>query len=770
MAKKNPQEIAKNIGKELKLRGTSNLAGRLSNLITNSTSSALRFIPAPIRSFFPFLAKELDIQAPTFDDAYDKLTGKKKAQESESLSAGQEVALIPSSSPLPDQILYPPLQPKTEILGNRGKYQIENVLEYRGQGYFYQAIQLPDSQPIIIKEYLFLDKNLNKNIADIQYNFERISGIELADGRIQDFRLITPWEAIAYEQRCYLIFKGNFYSFPTLRSYLEQTGAMSSIEVYRVLHQALQSLQFLHTQKFRLPSGAVNWKPYHGNLNLDSLLISTSFQGFVIYLCDLALWEDQFMSFDGKSPNYSPQQDLKDLGKTCLYLLAGNDQIDNPQNLPKTVDPLIKDFITNLIYGNFDDAEIARNHLPYFNTLIANNRLLEEESITKPDHKKNFKHLKFWIFGGLGIILLTSIIWLILKNQNKEVIKNQSPKTIEQVSGIPNGQFTYTSAKDDIWSYVITTKNLLPGGINLEDKLKTILPNLNVKYDQTSFKSDLITTIKSGKTDFGVTNLINFQGNPEFGYQEFAYDGLVVFVAFSKKGREQSLPTALNGKISLEQLRQIYTGKITNWQKLGGPNLPIKLYIPANNDAVENFEKQVLKTPEAINNFRRLIPEEPQPENIVTKQDPQQITQLQSFATFRAVIQDFENNNPKVGSISFDSLSKVFGQCSVYPLAIVDDNNRSVYPLIQKDGKPVTPQQTDLCNDKGNYVPNMTAFISQSYPLAYPLAVVYLRDNRREPIGEKFAEVLKTSEVQCLLKETGLVTIQPLGQICDTFK
>nr|WP_254445355.1 substrate-binding domain-containing protein [Anabaena sp. UHCC 0204] len=476
------------------------------------------------------------------------------------------------------------------------------------------------------------------------------------------------------------------------------------------------------------------------------------------------------MSFDGKSPNYSPQQDLKDLGKTCLYLLAGNDQIDNPQNLPKTVDPLIKDFITNLIYGNFDDAEIARNHLPYFNTLIANNRLLEEESITKPDHKKNFKHLKFWIFGGLGIILLTSIIWLILKNQNKEVIKNQSPKTIEQVSGIPNGQFTYTSAKDDIWSYVITTKNLLPGGINLEDKLKTILPNLNVKYDQTSFKSDLITTIKSGKTDFGVTNLINFQGNPEFGYQEFAYDGLVVFVAFSKKGREQSLPTALNGKISLEQLRQIYTGKITNWQKLGGPNLPIKLYIPANNDAVENFEKQVLKTPEAINNFRRLIPEEPQPENIVTKQDPQQITQLQSFATFRAVIQDFENNNPKVGSISFDSLSKVFGQCSVYPLAIVDDNNRSVYPLIQKDGKPVTPQQTDLCNDKGNYVPNMTAFISQSYPLAYPLAVVYLRDNRREPIGEKFAEVLKTSEVQCLLKETGLVTIQPLGQICDTFK
>ena len=89
----------------------------------------------------------------------------------------------------------------------------------------------------------------------------------------------------------------------------------------------------------------------------------------------------------------------------------------------------------------------------------------------------------------------------------------------------------------------------------------------------------------------------------------------------------------------------------------------------------------------------------------------------------------------------------------------------------QKDGKPVTPQQIDLCNDKGNYAPNITAFTSQRYPLAYPLSVIYLRDNRQEPIGEKFAEILKTTQVQCLLSETGLIPLRKLDiATCNSYQ
>ncbi|NES86656.1 MAG: phosphate ABC transporter substrate-binding protein, partial [Moorea sp. SIO2B7] len=123
------------------------------------------------------------------------------------------------------------------------------------------------------------------------------------------------------------------------------------------------------------------------------------------------------------------------------------------------------------------------------------------------------------------------------------------------------------------------------------------------------------------------------------------------------------------------------------------------------------------------------------------------------------VIKDFENDN--IGSIGFDAFSKVFGQCSVYPLALEDENQNPISPLIQENGKPVNPQ-TDLCKDKGNYRPNIKAFISERYPLAYPLTVIYPRDNRLEPKGKKFAEILRTKEIQRLLQQTGLIPLQPL--------
>lgn len=94
-----------------------------------------------------------------------------------------------------------------------------------------------------------------------------------------------------------------------------------------------------------------------------------------------------------------------------------------------------------------------------------------------------------------------------------------------------------------------------------------------------------------------------------------------------------------------------------------------------------------------------------------------------------------------------------------YPLAITDDLNGAISPLIQNNQEPVTPA-TDLCNDKGSYTPHKNAFIHRQYPLAYPLAVVYPRDNRQEPVGDKFAEILKTAEIQEVLQEIGLIPLE----------
>ena len=310
VAKKNPQQIAKTIGQEIKQRTISDISGRLGNFLSNSTNSLLSVVPAQFRSFLPFIASELDIQAPTVENIQDRLTGKTKQSEIESAEITQ-VPSIESGNRLPK---------KKQILGNRGQYEIEDCLGARGKGIFYQAVQLLNRQPIIIKQYELPN--------DQHYTFQRISGIELADGRSQDFRLIIPWEAIVDQEYCYLVFADNLYNSPTLSSYLQETGAMSSIEVYGVLNQVLKSLQFLHGQKFRLPSGLESLKTPHGNLSLDSLLISYNLQGFLIYLCDLSLWEHQIIESDLNNLDFWLQQDLKDLGKICCYLLAGNDQVN----------------------------------------------------------------------------------------------------------------------------------------------------------------------------------------------------------------------------------------------------------------------------------------------------------------------------------------------------------------------------------------------------------------------------------------------------------
>jgi ABC-type phosphate transport system substrate-binding protein len=216
----------------------------------------------------------------------------------------------------------------------------------------------------------------------------------------------------------------------------------------------------------------------------------------------------------------------------------------------------------------------------------------------------------------------------------------------------------------------------------------------------------------------------------------------------------------LNGQITFEQLRKLYTGEINNWRDLGGPDLPVKLYIPDETEAVRIFEQRVLKNDEKINAFRNLQRKEDQA-NWVTTSWLRVITRVaNSQKMLQSVIQDFEkaDANKQIGAIAFSRLSQVFGQCSVYPLALVEGEKDPVQPLIQDNGQPINPT-TDLCNDKGSYHPNFQVFKDRSYPLAYPLAVVYPRDNSRPPVGAKFADMLRTQEGQQLLGKTGLVPL-----------
>ncbi|MBD2189324.1 substrate-binding domain-containing protein [Pseudanabaena mucicola] len=657
------------------------------------------------------------------------------------------------------------LPPEVKIRGRSGVYEIDQYIGIRGNGRLYNATNLTNGEPFLLKEYVIPQRYFNdQETRACKRHFEDSAELKLSDGRRQDSRLVSPIEAIAdaREERCYVILPKTDEAI-TLADYLARYGAMNSWQVKSFLNQALQTLESLHAQKYRLRSGVITSGLPHGNLSFYSISIRSNFQGFTVYLNDLSLWEDRFYPPDVQTPTYSINRDLEDLGYIAFYLLKGgvvdleNRTYLNPNDLnhwDRSVNLGLKRFIQNLIgFGDssYSSAEVARRAL--LRVYIEREAVLE---FIEQEEEKEVVKKTWWswitkkvIAIAIGIILLCLLIFLLYfwLTQPPKAANLNLPCCINQISDIPQGNFTYAADKNSTWNYTLLQNNLIAKGATLEAELQKRQPKLQLRYQavDTSATRFPIEQLQSNQADFAISTVTDSLGG-EFITQDIAYDGLTVFVAFSYAQRNDSLPKALGGKINFNQLRQLYTGEIINWRQLGGPNLAVKLYISLDDASIRMFEKRVLKDETAIAKFRELI-----------RDRNNGITALPTFDSLRQVIQDFEDRN--VGSISFGSISQVFGQCSVYPLAIADDYKSPIAPLVLRSGNSLTPD-VDLCNEKGSYSQNYKVFIDQTYPLAYPVSVVYTRDNRRIPIAERFVSIMRTEEAQTLLKQTGLIPLK----------
>ncbi|TVQ63962.1 MAG: septum site-determining protein, partial [Spirulina sp. DLM2.Bin59] len=453
-----------------------------------------------------------------------------------------------------------------------------------------------------------------------------------------------------------------------------------------------------------------------------------------------------------------------------------------------------------LPFQQFIESLLGLNALPFANASIARQTLLKIQlpedipQVVKPEGEAVVKPLKkrrpWLLIGGglLGVILLATLIWWLNRRPRSEAPDRPVTCCIEQVNGFPKGEFVFTGEQEGIWTYIWQQANLIVKGetlaailaerlnpeavataptepavpvttptdeapaADLNDELVEITEFL-LDYRPQPSATAAIAQVQNHEAEFALSSLID-NLPADLWFSRVAYDGIAVYVAFSSASRDRNIPSQLNGRITLEQLRRLYTGEIVNWRELGGPDLPVKLYIPADEEAVQIFETRVLQDPEAIATFRRLATQRSRASAVSTE-----ITRLSTFRTLNAVIQDFEERN--VGAIAFGSLSRIFGQCSVYPLALQTGFNAPVAPLVQTNGLPISPA-TDLCNNKGSYRTNITAIRNGHYPLAYPITLIYPRDNRRAPIGEAFADVLRTDEGQLLLQRAGLVPLREI--------
>jgi hypothetical protein len=466
------------------------------------------------------------------------------------------------------------------------------------------------------------------------------------------------------------------------------------------------------------------------------------------------------------TPQSEIRSALQDLLITSVQGSVNKQQLEIAQNyhqfLPELVNPILRRLSQMCSKGSpFQDYLFLRfmNGQP----LLASKVPEEFRYVLKRRNPFVFFSQKsfwvLWITGGVAVLgLLGGAIWW-----GTSQIKIQSEKPADKMArdaypcciqklDFPEGSFSYGSESNGLWHYILRHPGLVSLGKTLEEDLARRVPKFKLKYKPENSLDSSLAKLRDGDLDFVVTTLpINVAArsaiDSEFEVQVIAHDGIAVFVSFSDVHRDRNLARSLQGMITFEQLRKLYTGKIKNWQEMGGPDLKVKLYAPTDPKLLQIFETQIFAGDEdALAQFRQL-------------QDSS-IIRADATQTLRDILNDFEEKD--TGSIGFDSLSKVFGQCSVYPLGVSGDRSEGVQALVQDNGKPITPR-SDLCDDKGSYWLNSEAFTQTNYyPLKYDLVVVYPKGGNSASPGKKFTDLWRTEEGQGLLSAAGLVSILPV--------
>ncbi len=273
---------------------------------------------------------------------------------------------------------------------------------------------------------------------------------------MQDARLIQPWDAIAdsIHQRAYLVLPGQMGALPTLRTHLARQGLMDEAQIRLFLSQALQTLEYLHAQKYRLPSGQVAEQLAHGNLSLDSLLIAGHGDQFFIHLCDFGQWEYLFDPTDAPSNQALPQKDLQNLGQVALQLLSG---LPQPAPWPPglTLTPALANYLQRLCghAPGFDDAIAARRALlalPPIPTPPSTAFDWSTIALETAPRRRRWPWLAGLLVAALALATLGGLWWA--RSQSAATAANAPAVCCRaEVGGIPQAPGTYAALYKSNW-------------------------------------------------------------------------------------------------------------------------------------------------------------------------------------------------------------------------------------------------------------------------------------------------------------------------------
>lgn len=299
-------------------------------------------------------------------------------------------------------------------------------------------------------------------------------------------------------------------------------------------------------------------------------------------------------------------------------------------------------------------------------------------------------------------------------SQTSDTTSTATASNFQTVTNVPTGTFDYGGST--AWAPI---RQLV------DAQIQNVRPELQLRYlnpaNSSPGSSSGIRMLLDGQLDFAQSSRPLTQAEKAIAQQRgftleqrpVAVDGVAVVVH----------PTLEVAGLTVDQLQQIYQGKITNWSQVGGPNLPITPFSqhPKDGDTVIF----------SANNGRQ----QPLGDNV-----------KYVYSTTEALRQ--LSQTP--GGLYYASARAVVAQCSVKPLPI----GRTAERLVPPYREPLV--KLEQCPSQRNQL-NTAAFQNGSYPITRNLFVIIKQQGKEQRIGETYAKFLLTPQGKQAIAQAGFV-------------
>jgi serine/threonine protein kinase len=342
---------------------------------------------------------------------------------------------------------------------------------------------------------------------------------------------------------------------------------------------------------------------------------------------------------------------------------------------------------------------------------------------------------KNWIPALIGLGVMVFIMAKCSPNQNTGIASNNTGGVFADIKDVPSGSFRFGGSTT--WA---TTRQ---PDISMDSVIKGALSQYNISYTDANSPSANIRSISNGKCDkkpgsnTGICWLI--EGDLDFAQSSVSLDkSKYANLVEANHLKEEAvgydaLTVVVNPQLKIpgltvSQLRDIYTGKVTNWSQVGGPNLPIIALsrVESSGGTVSSFKDLVLKKGDEL--------------------------KFQMVASTTEGLQQVIKNP---GGIYYGAAKEVIvDSCSTKPLAIGKTANSFIKPYQE----PL--HSVDDCKKGARNKINAEVIKNQEYPLTRKIYVIIKADGTdRQKAGYAYAKLLKTKQGQDLLEKSGFVSI-----------